>query len=811
MKKNIDSNSDLQNKFHFLITIGIKGIRSALSYIKSHKIKTGILVILLIGYYFCLPKQLFKDPTSTVIESKKGELLGAMIADDGQWRFPEVDSVPKKFRECIVHFEDQYFFKHFGFNPVSMVKAIGQNLKAGRVVRGGSTLTQQVIRLSRKGKGRTYFEKLIELVFATRLELRSPKEEILKLYTSYAPFGGNVVGLDVASWRYFGVHPHQLSWAESATLAVLPNAPSLIYPGKNQQQLLRKRNNLLKKLLEKEIIDSLTFDLSITEELPQKPYSLPQVAPHLLQKVVKSDKGKRIKVTVDYQLQKNVNNIVDRHYQLLRQNQVYNGAVLVMDVETREILSYVGNTPTDNEHHKFVDVINAPRSTGSVLKPFLYAALLDAGEVLPNSLVADVPTHIAGYNPENYNKEYDGAVPAKRALARSLNVPAVRMLKSYGMERFRDEIRKFNLKDLNKSANHYGLTLIVGGAESNLWDLCKTYASLASTVNHFSEISSQYYTNEYIEPVLFANNQANFGVKTTESPVFGAGSIYLTFDAMKEVNRPEGNESWEFYDSSKEIAWKTGTSFGNRDAWAIGITKKYVVGVWIGNADGEGRPSLTGVNSAAPVLFDVFDVLPRTKWFSVPHDELIEVEVCENSGYLATKVCPKKTMLISEAGKRSKACPYHQLVHLDSQKQFRVNSSCEDINTLVATPWFVLPPLMEFYFKSTNASYKSLPPFKTGCYSEAIATMDFIYPKNNGSVVLTKGFDGKTNEVVLKIAHSKPETTVFWYVDDDFVGQTRTFHEMAILPKTGNHIITVVDELGNEAKRLLNVETTSSL
>ena len=808
-----DSYRDQEGHFYFPLARGrfAKQIRGVLNYIKKHKIKSIVLAVLLITYYFCLPKQLFNDPTSTVIESKNGQLLGAMIADDGQWRFPVVDSVPRKFKECIVNFEDQYFYTHPGFNLGSIFNALKENIRAGKVIRGGSTLTQQVIRLSRKGKNRTYFEKFIELIFATRLELRDSKDEILKLYASYAPFGGNVVGLEVASWRYFGVLPHQLSWSESATLAVLPNAPSLIYPGKNQQQLLRKRNFLLQKLLEENIIDSLTYDLSITEELPQKPYPLPQVAPHLLQKVVSSNKGERIRTTVNYNYQKNVNNIVNRHYQLLKQNGVHNAAVLVMDVETREILAYVGNTPTDIEHNKFVDVINAPRSTGSVLKPFLYAALLDGGELLPNSLVADVPTHIAGYNPENYNNEFDGAVPAKRALARSLNVPAVRLLKSYGVERFRDEIRKFNLNDLNKSANYYGLTLIVGGAESNLWDLSKTYASLASTVNHFNEASSKYYTNEYIEPILFARDKADFGNLTSEKPIFGAGSIYLTFEAMKEVNRPEGDESWEFYDSSKEIAWKTGTSFGNRDAWAIGVTKKYVVGVWVGNADGEGRPNITGVNSAAPILFDIYDILPKTKWFSIPYDQLIEVEVCENSGYLATNICPKKKMFIPEAGKHSKPCPYHQLVHLDSQKQFRVNSSCDDINSIVATPWFVLPPLMEFYFKSSNVNYKTLPPFKNGCYSEAMATMDFIYPKNNGAVVLTKGFDGKVNEIVLKIAHSKPETTVFWYVDDDFVGQTKTFHEMAILPKTGNHIITVVDELGNEAKRFLNVETTANL
>ena len=208
--------------------------------ILQHKIKSILIVLLVAGYYFCLPRTLFNEPYSTVIESKEGNLLGAKIARDGQWRFPASDSVPEKFQHCIIAFEDQHFNYHPGFNPISMWNAFRQNSKANRVVRGGSTLTQQVIRLSRKGKTRTYFEKIIEMVMATRLEFRHSKKEILSLYAAHAPFGSNVVGLEMASWRYFGVQSHQLSWAETATLAVLPNAPSLIYPGKNQQRLFGK-------------------------------------------------------------------------------------------------------------------------------------------------------------------------------------------------------------------------------------------------------------------------------------------------------------------------------------------------------------------------------------------------------------------------------------------------------------------------------------------------------------------------------------------------------------------------------------------
>jgi len=238
-------------------------MRNLISIIKKHKIKSALLFIGLVFYAFCLPKNLFNSPTSTVIESTEGELLGALIADDGQWRFPANDSIPEKFKQCIVQFEDAHFYQHFGFNPISIFKALKANVSEGKVVRGGSTITQQVMRLSRNGKGRTYIEKIKELVLATRLEFRDSKEEVLNYYASNAPFGGNVVGLDVAAWRYFGVQPHQLSWAESATLAVLPNAPSLIYPGKNQEKLRLKRNRMHKKLFKEQIRVELTYKLVI--------------------------------------------------------------------------------------------------------------------------------------------------------------------------------------------------------------------------------------------------------------------------------------------------------------------------------------------------------------------------------------------------------------------------------------------------------------------------------------------------------------------------------------------------------------------
>jgi len=764
-------------------------------------------MLLLSWYYFSLPAALFNNPKSTLIESSEGYLLGAKIADDGQWRFPKSEQLSDKFKACIVQFEDAYFYKHPGFNPISIAKALQQNVALGRKKRGGSTLTQQVIRLSRKGQKRSYFEKVIELILATRLELRSSKKEILELYAANAPYGGNVVGLEAASWRYFGRNSEDLSWAETAMLAVLPNAPSLIYPGKNQKRLLVKRNRLLKKLLDKKLIDELTYKLSIEEILPQKPYRLPQISPHLLEKVAKKYKGERIKTSIEKEKQLRTNAIVKRHYNELKQNHIYNISVLILDVKTRKVLTYVGNSPTDREHQKDVDIIDKPRSTGSILKPFLYAAMLDAGDILPNTLVADVPTQIASYNPQNFNKEYDGAVFASDALSRSLNVPAVRMLQNFGLDRFYHYLKKLELRDIKYDANHYGLSLILGGAESNLWDLCKAYASMSSTVNHYEETSGNYFSNEILEPSYLNDFVPDFGEKSTEKTVFDAGSIYMTLEALKKVNRPSEEGNWELYDSAEEISWKTGTSFGFRDAWAIGMSKNYVVGVWVGNADGEGRPGLIGGVAAAPILFDVFNILPKSSPFQKPFDELSQVEICTKSGYRASDNCDETELQdIQVSGLKTAPCPFHILVHLDADEDYQVNTSCENLVNMKHKKWFVLPPLMAYYYQKKNPFYKSLPGFRNDCIGSNQKQMEFIYPKEYSSVYLPKYFDEDYKGIVFKVTHQEVSSTLFWYLDKTYIGSTKAIHQMEIFPSKGIHIITVIDAQGNEIKRRLEVK-----
>jgi penicillin-binding protein 1C len=780
-------------------------IKKIVQFLKNNKVKATIVFIAMVVYYFCLPTNLFTVTYATVVEDKNNHLLGAKIASDGQWRFPEVDTIPDKFKQCIIYFEDEYFNYHPGINPISMAKAFIQNYKSKKVTRGGSTLTQQVIRLHRKNKKRTYAEKLVEVVLATRLELRHSKDKILQLYASHAPFGSNVVGLEMAAYRYFGIPASQLSWGESATLAILPNAPSLIYPGKNQETLLKKRNTLLYKLFKNNVIDKQTYELAIAESLPDRPYNLPQVANHFVMQMAKKHPEKNIKTTLDLNLQEQTNHIVAKYYNLYKQNQIYNIAVLVADVNTRNIIAYVGNSPTDVQHSKDVDIIFAPRSTGSILKPFLYAASLDEGEILPKTLLPDIPTQIANYSPQNFENTYDGAVPADVALAKSLNIPFVLLLKDYTVNKFYERLKQLQLYDINKQPAHYGLSLILGGAESNLFDLCSAYANLGSTLNYYNK-EKKYRINEYQKLTYDYNTALDFGKSINDVSTYHAGAIYQMFTAMQEVNRPNGDEAWRYYDSSVKIAWKTGTSFGSRDAWAIGIDKNYVVGVWVGNASGEGRPGLTGVQYAGPILFDVFRSLPKNEFFTQPTSDLHSIDICSVSGHIASKNCPATKSLISKRGINTTICPYHKIIHLDKSRQYQVNASCESLDNIKSEVFFVLPPVMQWYYKSKNLNYKLVPPYRFDCKTSEQSLIDFIYPRSNMILSQTKNELGQLQPIIAKVAHINSDSKLFWYLNETYLGMTKTFHEMMLDAKSGNYRLLVVDEYGNEASVSITID-----
>lgn len=744
---------------------------------------------------------------------KYGYLLGARIADDGQWRFPHNDSVPEKFAQAIVEYEDRRFYYHIGIDAKGLGRAIRDNYYEGKITSGASTISMQVMRMSSQRKGRSYYQKLQEMITATRLEMSYSKDEILAMYASNAPFGGNVVGLDAAAWRYYGKAADLLSWGEAATLAVLPNSPGLIHPGRNRDLLLKKRNNLLYKFWQRGLLDSLTFSLAQEEAIPENPLPLPQLAPHLLNRIHNEllknktyQKNAYFQTTIDANLQIRMQQIMAHHHRILKKNGIHNMAVLVSDTRTGEVLSYWGNVlPEKGEEDEGyeVDIITSPRSTGSILKPFLYASMLHHGDILPTSLVADVPMYLGGYRPQNFYENYDGYVPANRALIRSLNIPLVKMLQDYGIANFTVQLQKMGLTTITKSPKHYGLSLILGGAEASLWDLCGAYASMGRTLLNYNQRSIQQencYTITDFRPLHFLvqDSAAKPHQFLKEAPILSATSIYSTFEAMRKLERPTSEGGWKYFESSKDIAWKTGTSFGFRDAWAIGITPEYTVGVWVGNADGEGRQDLVGVKVAAPILFDIFNQLPNTTWFVEPKKELVKIPICKKSGYRKTDLCEEIDTVIADGnGYQVKACPFHKQLHLDSTGKFQVTNNCESIQNMKHQTWFILPPLEEYYYKNKNPAYTPPPEFRADCkLNDEQVSMEFIYPAHFTKIFIPVDFDGKINGTIFRIAHKNPQKTVYWHLDNQYLGLTKDFHEMELKPSSGKHRIVLVDEDG---------------
>jgi penicillin-binding protein 1C len=742
----------------------------------------------------------FRSPLSTIVRANDGTLLGARIAEDGQWRFPGTGQIPDKFEKSLLIFEDRFFYWHPGINPVSIVRAITGNIKAGKIVSGGSTITMQVARISAGNRQRTYREKIIEMLSAIKLELFRSKKKIIEMYTANAPFGGNTVGLEAAAWRYTGKPSSGLTWAESAALAVLPNSPSLVFPEKNQEMLKVRRDELLMRLHEKKYIDTLTLILALDEPVPGEPKTLPVKAPHLTDYIYLNYRGRMVTTTIDPVLQQRVTEIINSHQKDLAANYIFNSAAIVVEVETGNVLAYVGNSTNEDsrEHGEEVDIVRSLRSTGSILKPFLYAGMQNSGDILPNTLIADVPTRFPGFSPKNFDQSYNGAIAASYALSQSLNIPAVKMLQKYNPERFLDLLQKTGFRTFNKQADYYGLSLILGGGETSLWELTGAYASLSRVLNRYLN-EKKYYKDDYHLPVVISQAGSVPDKVEDINPPLSAAAIWLTYEALQKVNRPESETGWQYFSSSPDLAWKTGTSFGFRDGWAIGTTPKYVIGVWTGNANGEGRPGLTGTAAAAPVLFDLVSLTGQGNWFNTPYEDLTMIRVCTKSGCRAGTNCPE-TIEIPACinGLRSEVCPYHQVIHLNKSKDLRVNSDCASPADIINVTWFVLPPAMEYFYRQKHPEYRSLPPVSPGCpVSKNIPAMEFIYPTPDIKIFIPRDQTGMLTRIIPEVAHRNPSKKIFWHLDETYIGTTRYIHQIEMKADKGNHVLTAVDEDGN--------------
>jgi penicillin-binding protein 1C len=519
---------------------------------------------------------------------------------------------------------------------------------------------------------------------------------------------------------------------------------------------------------------------------------LPQTAPHLVSYFFRERPGLRTVTTVDRDVQMQVESLLQRWNDEFLRSDIRNLAAIVIDVRTNEAIVYCGNVNFDGASGNQVDVIRAPRSTGSILKPFLYYAALHDGDILPRTLLPDIPVDINGFSPQNFNMHFDGAVPASEAIARSLNVPAVVLLRRYGVPKFHDFLRRAGISTMPKPSSHYGLSMILGGAEATLWDISAAYTDMARALDG----------RERTRCSLVAG-----APRETLPAVFYPGATWQTFDAIKEVNRPEEIDL-RMIPSMQTVAWKTGTSFGFRDAWAVGATPRFVVGVWVGNATGEGKPGLVGARTAGPVLFDIFNLLPAAEWFRRPEGVFVDAEICRRSGHLKGRFCDEvDAVTILPAGLKTQACPYHIHVNLSTDERFRVFEHCIGTERVVGRSWFLLPPAWEWYYRRHHPEYRPLPPFHPDCGNDMQTPMQFIYPQSRYAVItLPRQLDGRPGEVTFELAHSHADATVFWHLDEEYITATRDFHKITLAPAAGKHFLTVVDGEGNTLSVTLRIE-----
>jgi penicillin-binding protein 1C len=692
------------------------------------------------------------------------------------------DSISDRLRVAVVAFEDRRFYQHDGIDLRAILRAARDNLRSGRTVSGGSTLSMQVARMASGKSRRGILHKAWEALRAHRLEAGYSKAEILDLWLNHAPFGGNTVGIEAACYRYFGRSPASLSWAEAAVLAVLPNAPGLIRPGRNADQLRQKRDRLLQCLRDQGYMSTSELELAKLESLPSTPLPLPQLAPHLLQRLIRDNGPGRYRSDLLFDLQQATAHILLRHHRKLRENQVHNLSLRVSEVRTGHTIVYHGNVPLQLPTRAgSVDLMTAPRSPGSLLKPLLYAAALSEGKILPATLLADVPTRLQRFRPTNFHDRYDGAVPADEALIRSLNVPFVHLLRDYDYGRFHRRLRKSGFEQMGQGADHYGLSLILGGAEITQEEIHNWFLGAAQALLRYDSLQQA-------------------GLETSYRGI-DAGALYLTFDRLRDLRRPTQSGAFRQFDDCLPIAWKTGTSFGHRDAWAVGATPDYVISVWVGNASGEGRPGLVGVEAAAPVLFDILRMLDRPGkadiWFPRPYDALAPVAVCQQSGALAGPDCPTLKMDAPRSTRNRSRCTYHRLITVDASTGYRTTLSCN--STARQRVVFVLPETQAYFYQRNHPDYAPLPPYDRSCSETgllALPEIRLLYPEGSGTLSHALNWKGEQEPFFFEVVYNQPAATLYWHIDGLYRGQTSTFHRFTTHLTAGDHLLEVTDEAG---------------
>lgn len=534
------------------------------------------------------PLPLPRDDLARVVLAEDGTPLWRFADANGVWRYPvSNEQVSPYYLEALLTYEDRWFYSHPGVNPLALLRATWQNLSGARVVSGGSTLSMQVARLL-DPHSRTLSGKFRQLWRTLQLEWHLSKDQILSLYLNRAPFGGTLQGVAAASWAYLGKSPQNLTRAEAALLAVLPQAPSRLRPDRHPQRAQQARDKVLRRLAEFQVWPQASVNEALEEPLWLAPRQEPSLAPLLARRLNRPHSPPLIRTTLDASLQRRMEDLLMGWRARLPERT--SAAILVVEAENMAVRAYVGSVDiNDAKRFGHVDMVTALRSPGSTLKPFLYGMAMDAGLIHSESLMQDVPRRYGDYRPGNFSSGFGGPVAASSALSMSLNLPAVQLLEVYGPKRFAAELRNGGVPLTLPPLAEPSLALILGGAGSRLEDLVTGYSAFARGGRS-------------------ADVRLQPQDRLRERRMMSPGAAWIIRRILSGQSRPDIDPRAELV-QRPQLAWKTGTSYGFRDAWAIGVGPRFLVGVWIGRPDGTPVPGQFGLASAAPLMLQVHDVL----------------------------------------------------------------------------------------------------------------------------------------------------------------------------------------------------------
>ena len=727
-----------------------------------------LLFIYLIKIYISYnPKELVENINySQVVLDRRGVILSVFLNDKEEFHLKYDGEIPETLKTAVINYEDKKFYSHLGVDYPRIVKSFFNNLFGGKKM-GASTISMQVVKALEPAK-RTYFNKLIEIVKAYKLENEFSKEEILKIYLNNAPYGSNIVGYSTAIKMYFNKNVNDLSYAEASLLAVLPNSPGILNLKKNNDKLEAKRNRLLKTLLDRNLIDERQYKFSLLEKFPTKIYYYDKKAPQFSIFLKNKYKDKIIKSTLDYKLQKKIEQIVFEYSSSMKNIGINNAAVLVLNNKTKEVLAYVASQDfNDKKNNGEIDGLQAKRAPASLLKPFLFALSIDEGLIVPDSIYPDVPIYFGNFYPKNSNNKFTGMVRIEEALTKSLNIPFVKLLSDYGVDKF-----YYFLEDNDKypesSFDKFGLSLILGTREMRAVDIAKLYMGLAN----YGEISDLKYVLDEEQ------------LKTHKG--FSKGASYITLDTLTRVVRP-GNEN--LYTRERPISWKTGTSYGMKDAWSVGVSPDYTVLVWLGNFNQKPIFSLSGVETAGNLLFRIFNVVDlHSKTFEKPVNDLKEIEIDEKTGYRKFYEVESKKVSYPKDAKLLRISPYYKKIFVD-ENNIEIDSRNSNFDKRIEKIVIEYPiEVADYYFLNGVKENKSVK---------------IAYPSQDLKIFVPRDFDGY-KKISVKLYNPNNEF-VYWYIDESYIGFSNESEKFLELD-AGEHKLTIVTEDGktDEVKFKIN-------